>query len=109
MKRILVLCLLASWQTAHAKPANAKPAKAKPVDCGLEIANLDSVLKPGGIIAFGDIHGTVEIPRFVGAAACQSAKRGPTLVGFEIDADPKLETFLRSNGGDQAKRAFLAG
>jgi hypothetical protein len=103
-KWVLLIALLAGCPQAH-----AKPTKAQPVDCGLEIANLDSVLKPGGTLVFGDIHGTVEIPRFVAAAACHSARRGPTVVGFEIDADPRLNAFLRSNGGDQAKRTFLAG
>ncbi len=83
-------------------------AAAVPFDCGLAIDNVGEVLRPGGTIALGEMHGTRELPRFAGVVACEAARRGPVVFGLEIPADPSLEVFLHSDGGAEAKAALLA-
>jgi hypothetical protein len=102
--RSLLCALGVMWSScAHS------PAPAASVDCGLAVAGVEAVLRPGGTLVLGDVHGTREIPRFAGAVACEAARRGPTVLGLEVPADPKLDAFLASDGGAQAKQAVLAG
>jgi hypothetical protein len=57
------------------------------------------------LVVFGDIHGTVEIPAFIGDAACSLARRQRVHVGLEIPASETaaLRAFL-SSGDDQVMR-----
>jgi hypothetical protein len=59
---------------------------------------LDAVVKPGALVLLGEIHGTNEIPDFVGDAACAGARKGRVHVGLEL---PTEEADLLA--------AFLAG
>jgi hypothetical protein len=47
---------------------------------------LDAVVKPGALVLLGEIHGTNEIPDFVGDAACAGARKGRVHVGLELPA-----------------------
>lgn len=87
--RILVLVAF----TACAR--NARP------DCS-SISGLESVAKPGTLVIFGELHGTSEIPRFIGDAACAASRSARVHVGLELPAQdgPLLEAFL--SGDDQA-------
>jgi hypothetical protein len=48
---------------------------------------LDAVMNPGALVVFGEIHGTNEIPNFVGDAACAAARKGRVHVGLELPPD----------------------
>jgi len=81
------------------------------LDCGTSVAGLDPLLVPGTIVMLGEIHGTVEIPAFVGDLACQALARGHrVLLGLEYPASEQadLEAYLTSDGGPAARRALLA-
>ena len=66
------------------------------------IASLDAVAKPGALVLFGEIHGTEEIPEFIGDAACAAARRGPVHVGLELPTEDSglLAKFLAGSGDD---------
>jgi hypothetical protein len=51
---------------------------------------------PGALVVFGEIHGTSEIPEFVGDAACAAARKGRVHVGLELPSEDSelLATFL---------------
>ena len=76
------------------------------------IAGIESLLRPGLVLLLGEIHGTSESPAFVGDAACHVADRGlPLVVALELPVTGQggLDSFLGSDGGTEARRAFLAG
>jgi hypothetical protein len=64
------------------------------------IAGLDAVVKPGALVLFGEVHGTNEIPAFVGDAACAAARKGRVHVGLELPAEDAglLRHFLAGEG-----------
>src|SRR2546430_9350177 len=74
--------------------ASAAPPPAPSVS----IPGLEAAVKPGMLVVFGDIHGTAEIPDFVGDAARALAKHQRVHVGLEM---PVSET--------KALQAFLSG
>jgi hypothetical protein len=62
-------------------------------------------------IFVGEYHGTNEIPdAFVNLVCLAAKKRGPVTVAVEYPSDmqPVLDTWMASDGGDEAKAAFLA-
>jgi hypothetical protein len=64
---------------------------------------------PGATILLGDLHGTREIPAFVGVLVGQLAAAHPVILGLEIRAGqvPSLEAYLASDGGPAAREAAL--
>jgi hypothetical protein len=75
------------------------------------VEGLRDVLVPGATIVLGEIHGTEEVPRFVGDVACHAWARGPVTVGLEIPRDEqgRLDAFLGSAGARKDVEALLAG
>ena len=67
-------------------------------------------LPPHGTLLLGDMHGTREIPAFVGALVATVSAREPVVLALEIPADhgPSLQTFLASDGGPAARRQLVA-
>jgi hypothetical protein len=65
---------------------------------------------PHGTLLFGDIHGTCEIPRFIGEVVTALVERESVVLALELRADqaPSIPTFLASDGGDAARAAMLA-
>jgi len=63
-------------------------------------------LAPGGLVVFGELHGTHEVPAFVAAAAERAAATGPVALALELpDAlQPGVDAYLAT--GDRA--ALLA-
>lgn len=57
----------------------------------------------------GETHGTNETPALIGDLACNIAMVRPVTVALEFDsaATPALNSYLQSDGGDEAKRALL--
>ena len=63
---------------------------------------LDAVVKPGALVLLGEIHGTNEIPDFVGDAACAAARKGRVHVGLELPTEEAdlLTAFLAGRGDE---------
>lgn len=91
-----------------AKPSEQPP----PVACAAKPAGLETILRPGAVVVFGEVHGTVETPAFVANVACHAAQSGADVaVGLEIphDLQPQLDRFLDSSGGPDDVTALLQG
>jgi len=120
---LLVLVITCDETLAASVPANpaesttttddvAAASATASLDCGPSIAGVDPLLAPGAIVMLGEIHGTVEIPAFVGDLACQALARGHrVLLGLEYPTSEQadLEAYLASDAGPAARRALLAG
>ncbi|MFV8750607.1 hypothetical protein ACNOYE_08645 [Nannocystaceae bacterium ST9] len=93
-------------------PPSAELERAAAVDCGPEIGGAAPLLHEGGVILLGEMHGSIEIPDFVGALACHAAREGLEIrLGLEIPRGeaPALATYLASAGGPDDRDALLAG
>ena len=66
-------------------------------------------LGAGSTVLVGDLHGTKEIPAFVGQLVSALTAHGPVVLGLEISPAqlPGLDAFLASDGGAAAKAAAL--
>jgi hypothetical protein len=86
---VLSGCQLLSPKADDGLPMPAKVAVE--AQCGTPIKGIEE-LAYGDVILFGEMHGSNEIPDFVGSAACQLANSPkPVLVALEIpEADQKL-------------------
>lgn len=76
-------------------------------DCAA-LAGADKILSPGARIHVGEMHGTVEIPRWFGELVCHATKlKTPVRVGLEVpaDEDAAIAAYLKS--GAPADRAAL--
>jgi hypothetical protein len=63
--------------------------------CNLEIDGKETVLESGNLNIFGEVHGTNEVPEFVGSLACFAAVQGIKVrIGLEV---PKQEQTLASD------------
>jgi len=73
------------------------------------IAGLDAIAKPGALVLFGEIHGTEQIPEFIGDAACAAARKGRVHVGLELPTEDSglLATFLAGSGDDGLRESKL--
>src|SRR4051812_14079255 len=63
-----------------------------------------------GVVLIGDLHGTREIPTFVGALVATVARERPVVLGLEIPPGetPSFDGFLASDGGPAAREHLLA-
>lgn len=99
MKTWILLPMLALGCATHAPPTSPRvevPAAGLPVD---------------GVLMLGDMHGTRELPAFVGAVVATVAARGPVVLGLEIPSSesPVIAAYLGSDGGAAARSALIAG
>jgi len=69
------------------------------------------LLKPGGLLIFGELHGTRELPAFFGEAVCWTSGALPVQAGLELPASEqeRVETFLASPGAPADVEALTAG
>ena len=75
------------------------------------IDGLSSILRPGAVAVFGEMHGTVESPAFVEAVICLAAERGlPIVLGVEQDhaVESATNRFVASPGADADRQSLLA-
>ncbi|MCX4240918.1 TraB/GumN family protein [Paraliomyxa miuraensis] len=80
------------------------------VECGAPIEGADTVLRAGGLVMLGELHGAREIPAFVADLACAGASRGLSVrVGMEIprSEDEALAAFLDGAGAASDREALL--
>jgi hypothetical protein len=89
--------------------AGCSPASSTP--CDRMVTNLEVHLQAGAILWFGEVHGTVESPRFVGDVVCHASGMMRVQLGLEVPAaeQPRIDAFLRSDGGAPARTALLDG
>jgi hypothetical protein len=68
-------------------------------------------LPRGGTLMLADVHGTREIPAFVGQLVTTVASREPVVLALEIPVEhgPSIQVFMASDGNAAARRQLLAG
>ena len=96
--------------TAAAEDLGALNATAS-LDCGKPISGVAPLLVSGTIVMLGEMHGTAEIPAFIGDLACLAlAHDHQVLLGLEypVSEQANLDAYLASDGGPAAVRALLA-
>lgn len=101
-----IAVLVAAGCLAWAKGPAARSAATCPA-----IDGLDVLLQPGTTLVFGEIHGTQEIPRFVGDVACRAGPQALVTVGLEVrrDEQRRIDAFLASQGAPADTQGLLAG
>lgn len=73
------------------------------LECGAPIDAVSDAVKDGALILLGEIHGTAEIPAFVGRVACSVARRRVTVwlaLEHPVADQARVDAFLAS--GDAA-------
>lgn len=116
----LVLALAACRSAApDPPPAPTPPVAAEPedepaappaVDCGEPVEGIDALLRPGGLVMLGEMHGTRQIPAFVGDLVCAGATRGLAVrLGVELPRGDEaiIEAYLDSEGTPADREALL--
>ncbi len=58
----------------------------------------------------GEMHGTVQQPRFFGSLICNASLQRPlnVLLEFATRSTPALQAYVTSDGSAEAKRRFLS-
>ncbi|MCP4448482.1 MAG: hypothetical protein GY811_24535, partial [Myxococcales bacterium] len=79
------------------------------VDCPPASKGAAVLMQKGSITLFGEMHGTSEIPSFVGELACLASKTGRVIVGLEMPSSMKggLEAYLASDGSKEAQQELF--
>jgi hypothetical protein len=108
----LLLALVPALGCGAAPPPAAVPAPSPPATPAPPAA-VDvpaEALPPHGTLLLGELHGTREIPAFVGRLVAAVSAREPVVLALEIPQDhgPAIGAFLASDGGPAARRALLA-
>jgi uncharacterized protein (TIGR03067 family) len=86
--------------------ADQQKAKCEPIE------GLQALLKPGSVLLLGELHGTVESPKFARDVACHAAAAGlDVVVALELSAIAKddFEGYLSSARTSSDREAFLSG
>lgn len=78
-------------------------------ELGVASALPAALTAPRGTLLFGDLHGTCEMPRFIGDVVTALVAREPVVLALELRADqaPSIPAFLASDGSDAARAAML--
>src|SRR5262245_28191283 len=107
LTRVAAVLVLGFGCGSTASPV-AAPARPPPVPA-LELPA--EVLPPHGTLLIGDLHGTREIPAFVGRVVATVAAREPVVLALEISTGEAraIQAFLASDGSAAQRRALLAG
>jgi len=100
----VVACVVGMASCDHRRSATAP-------SCERAIAGLDSYLRSGSLVWFGEMHGTEESPRFVGDVACLAARTSRVQVGLEIWSaeQPRIDQYLKSDGARSDRAALIDG
>jgi len=99
-----ILFLLATVSVAGAAPRRLESLRCAGVEGTAE------VLVPGVVVMLAEIPGTVEMPRFAAALACQALATGrPVTLALEIprEEDDAVQAFLSSDGSPAAREELL--
>lgn len=98
MSLLAALSPLLTVAAATAAPCNPIP--------GWERVLADEKVR---IVVLGEMHGTNEMPALFADAVCLTAQARSVVVALEQPSvdQAAVDAFLASDGGDEAKRAFL--
>jgi hypothetical protein len=103
-QRVLLVSLLEVAAAACSSPQRTGQSRA-PTDqsraCSSPIVGAKQALAPGPLLLLGELHGTAEIPRFVGDLACEASVGGSRVqLGLEIPSQEqsRINLFLASSG-----------
>lgn len=109
LRAVVLLGLVGAVSCGGGGPANkaAVAPHAAPVPAARAL--LPDTFAAHGALVIGDVHGTREIPAFVGRIVTELAAREPVVLGLEIPGAelPSLDGFLASDGGPTARDAAL--
>lgn len=109
-------CGRASTPSPAVSPSPLPPASSSEtpavaeVDCGAPIEGADEVLRPGGLVLLGELHGTRQIPAFVADLACAAATSGISVeVGIELPRGQSeaIASYLEGEGTEADREALL--
>jgi hypothetical protein len=103
--RLIVLVLATLIWPARYSRADSPP-------CGPGIRGAAQVLRPGLTVLLGEVHGTQQVPRFLGDLACRAAAAGlavVVLLEIPADEDPGFARYLGSGGSAADRARLLAG
>jgi hypothetical protein len=109
LMRASILLLLAlgcgSSPAPAAAPTTPPSAAPPPIELSAE------ALPPHGTLLLGDLHGTREIPAFVGRLVATVAAREAVVLALEIPQEyaPSIQAFLASDGSPAMRRQLVAG
>jgi hypothetical protein len=90
----------------------SKSGQSRIESCGARPTGIDSLLEPGALTIFGEIHGTTEIPAFFASVACHAAQGGrEVVVGLEIpdSLQGQVDRFVQSGGAAADVEALVQG
>ena len=76
------------------------------------IEGVASLLQPGAVLLLGELHGTVESPRFTRDLACHAATAGlDVAVGLELSAElsDTVEIFMGSEATPADREVLVSG
>jgi len=76
------------------------------------IAGIDSLLRPGNILVFGEGHGMAQGPAFLSDVVCAGTRAGvPVVLALEIPVteQPRIDAFLTSAGTAEDRARLLDG
>jgi hypothetical protein len=110
--RMAPLCLCACLACGGVQAQGAGDAQVARVDPDIDSdCALPAEFPRAGMLLFGEMHGSVEAPAFVGEVACAYSKDGPIALGLEIPGGEQaaIDRYLDSDGGTEARSALLAG
>src|SRR5258708_1877132 len=111
---VLLLSFLVAGSAACTSMQSTRQSQglARSRSCSSPTAGAKEVLAPGTLLLLGELHGTSEIPRFVGDLACEASlgKSGVQL-GLEIPRNEQLriDSFLASTGTPGDYQTLLEG
>ncbi len=119
MLRIIVTALatsaLAALGCGHLaaapRPVASAGLAAPPAELPAELRALEPALARHAVVMFGELHGTTELPAFVGEVVAALASRGKVVLALEIPITDQadLERFVASDGTAAARAELLAG
>ena len=107
---VLVLACLTS-ACAALRLGSEPEDKIRTVPCAGGSALPAVLLEPGGVLLFGEIHGTQELPAFFGEAVCWTSGALPVQAGLEIQRteQARVDAYLASSGSPADVEALTAG
>lgn len=105
--RSILLCLVLGACTTRRPDAPHQPQPPAVLDD--ELAALEPSIVAGGVIVFGELHGTTELPAFVGRVLTAVAERRPVVLGLEIprSEQPAIEAYMAGSGGASERERLL--
>ena len=102
--RLLLLVLALGCQSPSSRPVVRPVSSPPPLDIPA------AVLPPHGTLLLGDLHGTREIPAFVGQVAASVAQREPVVLALEIPVQhaASITAYLASDGSPASRQQMVS-